>query len=102
MIKSLLKTIISPRTLKKIQKIKYSLFGLEIPYKHLSIEQVFETIYQNGVWGKGDEGFSTSGGGSHNESIVSPYINAIKKLTNDYTLNSAVDLGCGDFAVGSK
>ena len=102
MIKTLLKKIILLRTPKKIRKIKYSLFGLENPYKHLSTEQVFETIYQNGLWGKDDEGFSTSGCGSHTQSLVSPYVNAIKKLTNDYTLNSAVDLGCGDFAVGSK
>jgi len=102
MIKSFLKKVIPSHTRQKIRQIQYKLFGLEHSYKHLSTEQVFETIYQKGIWGKNEKGLSTSGRGSHTESIVIPYINAIKKVTEDYPLNSAVDLGCGDFAVGSK
>lgn len=102
MIKSFLKKIIPLYIRQKIRQIQHNLFGLENSYKHLSTEQVFETIYQNGIWGKNEEGLSTSGSGSHTESIVIPYVNAIKKITDDYPLNSAVDLGCGDFGVGSK
>ncbi len=102
MIKSFLKKVIPSHTRHKIRQIQYKLFGLENSYKHMSTEQVFEMIYQNGIWGKNEKGLSTSGSGSHTESIVIPYINAIKKVTDDYLLNSAVDLGCGDFAVGSK
>ena len=102
MIKSFLKKIIPPHTRNKMRQIQYKLFGLENSYKHLSTEQVFETIYQNGIWGKNEKGLSTSGRGSYSESLVTPYINAIKKVTDDYSLKSAVDLGCGDFAVGSK
>ena len=102
MIKSFLKKIIPSHVRQKIRQIQFKLFGLDMAYKHLSTEQVFETIYQNGIWGKNEKGLSTSGSGSHTDSIVIPYINAIKKVTDDHALNSAVDLGCGDFAVGSK
>lgn len=102
MIKSFLKRIVPLHARHKIRQIQYRLFGLENSYKHLSTEQVFETIYQNGIWGTNEEGLSTSGGGSHTASIVTPYINALKKATDEYSLSSAVDLGCGDFAVGSK
>ena len=102
MIKSILKKIIPLHTRQKIRQIQSKLFGLENSYKHLSTEQVFETIYQNGIWGNNEKGLSTSGSGSHADSIVIPYISAIKKITDDFALNSAVDLGCGDFAVGSK
>jgi hypothetical protein len=102
MIKSYLKKIIPLHARQKIRKIKYRLFGFESSYKHLSTEQVFETIYQNGIWGKNEKGLSTSGSGSHTDSVVSPYIDSIKKVADDYSLKSAVDLGCGDFAVGSK
>lgn len=102
MIKSFLKKIIPLHARQKIRKIRYRLFGFENPYKNLSTEQVFEMIYQNGIWGKNEKGLSTSGSGSHTDSVVSPYIDSIKKVADDYSLKSAVDLGCGDFAVGSK
>jgi hypothetical protein len=102
MIKSFLKKIIPLNARLKMRQLQYKLFGLESSYKHLSTEQVFETIYQNGIWGKNEEGLSTSGRGSHADSIVLPYIDALEKVVNDYTLQSAVDIGCGDFAVGSK
>ena len=102
MIKSFFKKIIPSHIRQKIRRFQYKFVGLENSYKHLSTEQVFETIYQNGIWGKDEKGLSTSGSGSHTESIVIPYINAIQKVTEKFTLNSAVDLGCGDFAVGSK
>jgi len=106
MIKAFLKKIIPQNIRLKIRRVQhtiyYKLFGLDNKYKHFSTEQVFEKIYQDGLWGKDEKGLSTSGFGSHAYNLVNPYINAIKKVAGDYSLKSAVDLGCGDFSVGSK
>jgi hypothetical protein len=100
--KSFLKKIIPLHFRQEIRRLERRIIGLERRYKHLSTEQVFETIYKNGVWGKNEQGLSISGAGSHTDRIVLPYVDALKKINNEYSLDSAVDLGCGDFAVGSK
>lgn len=74
-------------------------------YENLSTEQVFTKIYKDGVWGKSKDKKQIffSGSGSHTPFIVSAYVNAVQEFLFSFNKKpSVVDLGCGDFSVGSK
>lgn len=62
----------------------------------------FEHIYRDKLWGESGDFYS--GEGSHESRIVDPYVDAIIEFARtEFTdLPSAVDLGCGDFNVGSR
>jgi hypothetical protein len=66
--------------------------------------KVFQEIYSNNVWGgdlNSDELYS--GGGSHDPNIINPYIEYVNKFLNSFESQPVVvDLGCGDFNVGSQ
>ncbi|MGB8366588.1 MAG: class I SAM-dependent methyltransferase [Rhizomicrobium sp.] len=74
-----------------------------------SPNEIFSKIYKHNVWGTSrnpDMPFF-SGTGSHDPSIVSPYISAVSNFLQYFHLfegrkPDVVDLGCGDFFVGSK
>tara|TARA_B110000503_G_C7035420_1_gene365879 strand:- start:108 stop:848 length:741 start_codon:yes stop_codon:yes gene_type:complete len=102
MIREILKKIIPIRIRQKIRAFEQKVFGMERDYKNLSTEDAFEKIYKRGIWGKDLEGNPTSGSGSHTKSIVDPYVDAVKIIVANNNINTAIDLGCGDFAVGSK
>jgi hypothetical protein len=68
-------------------------------------KEAFTEVYLNNFWGHSANSADTyySGTGSHNELIVSTYVNAVKDYLSSYNHKLDVaDLGCGDFAVGSK
>ena len=68
----------------------------------VNTQKIFQTIYKAGLWGKGSDLYF-SGNGSHDEKVVSTYTTAIGKWCAGFDGKlDAVDLGCGDFAVGSK
>ena len=100
--KQLIKKMIPARARQELRKLESRFLGLERDYKHMSTEQVFDEIYTKGLWGKDDKGLPTSGSGSHTDAIVMPYVHAVKKVVDQYPMTTAVDLGCGDFAVGSR
>tara|TARA_Y100000589_G_scaffold58116_1_gene48521 strand:- start:3350 stop:4018 length:669 start_codon:yes stop_codon:yes gene_type:complete len=64
-------------------------------------KEAMEQVYELNLWG-GDSDFY-SGDGSYDDTIVKPYINSVLKFLNsfDHTFN-IVDLGCGDFNIGSQ
>lgn len=65
--------------------------------------EVFSEVYRKGVWGQTPENRFYSGGGSHEPSLVDPYVIAVVDfLSSLSTKPSVVDLGCGDFNVGSR
>ena len=75
----------------------------ERKYKGLDTDELFERIYFDRVWGKPATADSPyySGNGSHNSSVSSAYIEAVREfLTHLETTPDAVDLGCGDFSIG--
>ena len=75
------------------------------PFDNLPLNQAFARIYERGLWGKtpGQEQDYFSGPGSHSESIVGCYVDAVRQfLASLETKPNAVDLGCGDFSVGSR
>lgn len=67
-------------------------------------KELFSRIYREGLWGKGesDQPFF-SGSGSHDHEITSAYIQAVSAFVSSLNIRpNAVDLGCGDFNVGSR
>jgi hypothetical protein len=66
-------------------------------------EKVFTAIYKEGKWGAGPQGDFYSGSGSHDPQIVLPYIEGVSAFLESLTTPpSLVDLGCGDFNIGSQ
>lgn len=101
MIKQILKKIVPIKIRHKIRALEHKIFGLDSKYKNLSTEDVFDNIYEKRIWKKDEQSNSTSGTGSHKAEIIDPYINVVKKVITDNNIKTAVDLGCGDFTVGS-
>lgn len=65
--------------------------------------EVFSNIYKHGIWGreKGTEFYS--GGGSHHPQYIDAYVAAAVRFLSSLSAKaSVVDLGCGDFNVGSR
>lgn len=68
-------------------------------------QEVFRKVYLDGAWGGAREGGGRfySGTGSHDAAIVAPYAEAVGAWAARFAAPlDAVDLGCGDFSVGSR
>jgi hypothetical protein len=63
---------------------------------------IFSTIYRKKLWGGRLTFGAHSGSGSRNRAVVVPYVNAVRKTLLSLGCPSVVDLGCGDFHVGSQ
>ena len=74
--------------------------------RRMSTEEVFTRIYADHRWDRlnGRPGTFSSGSGSHDPTIVGPYVTAVKAELQRLGAESltVVDLGCGDFAVGGQ
>jgi len=69
--------------------------------RRMNTEDVFTGIYSKNSWG-GASGSFFSGAGSHEATIVGPYVEGVKRELERIGASSmtVVDLGCGDFSVG--
>ncbi len=65
-----------------------------------SVAETFREVYENNIWG-GAKGEFYSGEGSTEKYSVK-YAEAIKKFVAENDIKTVIDLGCGDFRVGSK
>ncbi len=70
---------------------------------------VFGEIYSNHVWGAPPDPADRfySGSGAHDESIVGPYVAAVRTFLRFFEMFQGrkpdlIDLGCGDFFIGSR
>jgi len=73
--------------------------------RNMNVQALFTEIYKKSEWGKSEisDQLFYSGPGSHNLEGVSSYVTAVAGFLNSFDRKlNAVDLGCGDFAVGSK
>lgn len=71
-------------------------------YEGRKIGEIFGEVYRDNLWGDGTPGYY-SGPGSHDPSLVVPYVEAIKLfLQEEKMLESANDIGCGDFNIGHQ
>lgn len=74
-------------------------------YENLSTQQVFEKIYEEGEWGKSgsQDAVYYSGLGSHDPAMIDAYVASVATFLQSLGQKpTAVDIGCGDFNVGSK
>ncbi len=93
----------------KLPKLITSLVTKLIPYKYrdpfknISNKEIFSKIYKEGYWASSGPKQFDSGSGSHKTEIVNAYQDAIEKFLVSFdTKPKIVDLGCGNFFVGSK
>ena len=61
---------------------------------------IFDGIYANAIWG-GKKGEIYSGVGSEGE-IAEAYVKAVVDFLKETNCNTVVDIGCGDFRIGSR
>ena len=101
-IKNTLKRILPPMLRQVYRKIQYKIFGIEATFKGMNTSDIFDKIYEDGIWGKDEFGDSTSGSGSHSFEPVNAYVEAVKVEINTLSCGNIVDLGCGDFSVGKS
>jgi SAM-dependent methyltransferase len=67
-----------------------------------SASEAFGTIYSGKHWGGAEHDFY-SGPGSHTTDVVEPFIRSVRSLLSTYPRSpTVVDIGCGDFTVGSR
>jgi len=71
-----------------------------------SNREIFTNVYKNKLWGMPSPEIESpffSGPGSSDPQIVDPYVDAVRSFFFSFpTKKKAVDLGCGDFRVGSR
>ena len=73
----------------------------KLPFtKKRPVQEIFATIYASGAWGESDD--FNSGDGSRDPGITVPYVKVVGEFLGRLSNVKAVDLGCGDFAVGSQ
>jgi SAM-dependent methyltransferase len=71
-------------------------------YQRLSVRETFTAIYRSHAWGSVPDRPFCSGDGSIRQDAVAPYIQLVRRFIEANHLRRIVDLGCGDFSVGSQ
>jgi len=100
-LKSAVKRVI-PRPLRQMAS-EYLSQRWDAKTGKLPVGEVFSSIYREQKWGAKSGGDFFSGSGSHDPSLVSPYVNAVRAFLQSLpSPPSVADLGCGDFNVGSQ
>lgn len=75
----------------------------EKQYEGRPVEEIFAAVYAERKWGTEFESDFSSGTGSHDNNVVTPYVRAVRQfLESQPSPPSVVDLGCGDFYVGQQ
>jgi SAM-dependent methyltransferase len=69
-------------------------------YGHLSVSETFQRIYHTKAWGDNGELFC-SGTGSSGQ-VAELYCEFVIEFIREHQVQSVVDLGCGDFAIGRR
>ena len=65
----------------------------------MTLEQKFNFIYENRLWGRDPE--RLSGPGSYGD-CAETYLAFVRTFLSDYSIRSVTDIGCGDFNIGSQ
>jgi hypothetical protein len=74
-------------------------------FNNLSTEQIFTRIYQRGAWGRLEDPARPffSGSGSSRDDETAAYVREVGDFLCSFPVKpSVVDLGCGDFTLGSQ
>jgi SAM-dependent methyltransferase len=102
-IKKTVRSLMPPPVLQALGRFRMKHGNAQ--YRVLTTQQVFTKIYEEGAWGRSDDPSQRfySGSGSHDESVAGAYVDAIRAFLSAFKARpSVVDLGCGDFHVGSQ
>lgn len=83
-----------------LRRIQCQFFGVDNNFRNMPNGEVFNIIYNEGMWGTNANGEATGGSGSHTNKIIQPYISKVSKSLLDIKPSIVVDLGCNDFNVG--
>lgn len=76
---------------------------IDARFAHQTPAEVFSAVYRERLWSGDDSIDFSSGTGSHQEKIVVPYVDAVREFLSGLPGEpDVVDLGCGDFTVGSR
>lgn len=90
--------------LERYRRIKWWAYCTRMERK--TRQKVFQDIYKKDKWGylrlEGAPSDFYSGPGSYADELVEPYVNLVKELVAEMGIKTIVDLGCGDFNVGSR
>lgn len=74
--------------------------------RKMSRKETFQFIYKTRRWWSAQYEYAPgdffSGSGSYAAELVNPYVSLVKELVSKKEIKTIVDLGCGDFNVGSK
>jgi hypothetical protein len=105
-IKSFLKALVPLKIQHHLIDIigRYKKYQNDKKTRGLLTKDIFETIYTQKIWGPpvNTDKFS-SGHGSHDSKYVDSYVLAVNNFIQNFKQKpNLVDLGCGDFNIGSK
>jgi hypothetical protein len=104
MLRKILKMVLPKPIARKLAYIRGELKTSQI-FKNKNLKETFSLIYKNNMWGnKSNESeIFYSGPGSHDISVIIPYIQSVSSFLNSHNPKLKVlDLGCGDFNVGKN
>ena len=80
--------------------------AIETKDKRRSTREVFTQIYSDNLWRAGrslaDKDLPFYSGPGSDEESAKPYLDCINTFIKAHNVKSVVDLGCGDFRVGSR
>ena len=102
-LKNIIKFLMPNFVLRKIQILRVKKRASK--FKLLNTQEIFSDIYEKGLWGKSEnpEHRYYSGNGSHDKIITTAYFDNVGTFLKNLPIKpNVVDLGCGDFSVGSQ
>lgn len=99
-----LRYLLIPTAVRRVVQTQLlRLLGEQARFRGKSNAEIFNLIYTEGLWGRGQDGEGTSGSGSHTTELTDRYIASVDTFLDQIGApTSLVDLGCGDFSVGSR
>ena len=95
---------LTPSIVKKFQRLKRDK-KLKQEFSNLTNREIFEKIYFEERWGTNQTQNRkySSGAGTRDTKAVTDYVEAISEFLLEFSdINTALDVGCGDFTVGSR
>jgi len=101
MLKRLVRPFVPPPVLDAWRR--YAAARIDRRFSGATPAEAFSAVYREKLWWSTGNTEYYSGSGSHEDAIVRPYLESVRAFVSEFPeLAAAVDLGCGDFHVGSQ